>query len=110
VVLAKVWSILLALLVASPVTAPFRTFDDLTSSAKSRSALSIPVGTEPASIDDATLTNDPVLAKSSRFGSLTPLAAASSEVGLPLSGACSPLARTSRARAGRSHVSPVLRV
>jgi hypothetical protein len=98
------------LLVVSPVTAPFRTLDDLTSCAKSRAALSVPIDSDPASIDDATLTNDPVLAKSIRFGSVIPLATASSVFGLPLPGASSPLARAARAPAGRSHVSPVLRV
>jgi hypothetical protein len=98
------------LLVVSPVTAPFRTFDDLTSSATSRAALGVPIGNDPASIDDATLTNDPVLAKSIRFGSATALAAASSVFGLSLPDAGSPPGRAARAPAGCSHVSPVLRV
>jgi len=109
-VVAKFCAICLVLLVASPVTAPFRTFDDATSCATSRAALRVPFGNDPASIDDATLTNEPVLAKSIRLGSVTPLAAASGVFGLPLSDACSSQARAARARAGRSHGSPVLRV
>jgi hypothetical protein len=109
VVFAKGCAICLVLLVVSPVTAPFRTLDTLTSCAKSRAALSVPAGSD-SSVDDATLTNDPVIAKSIRFGSVIPLAGASSVFGLPLPHARSPLARAARAPAGCSHGSPVLRV
>jgi hypothetical protein len=110
VVLAKGCAVCLVLLVLSPVTAPFRTLDGLTSCARSRAALSVPLGSDASSIDDATLTTDPVLAKSIRFGSVIPLGAVSSVFGLPLADASSPLARPARAPARCSHVSPVLRV
>jgi hypothetical protein len=110
VVLAKGCSICLILLVISPVTAPFRTLDVLASCAASRATLSVPGGSDPASLDEATLTSDPVAAKSIRFLGVVPPAAASGRLAAPLLCGGSPLTGASGASARRSHVSPVLRV
>jgi len=110
VVLAKGCAICLILLVISPVTAPFRTLDALASPATSRAALSVPTVSDPACTDDATLTIDPVLAKSIRFDGVVLLAALSGVSRPPLFGAGSPPVRTSGVPAGCLRVSPVLRV
>jgi hypothetical protein len=111
VVLAKGCAICLILLVVSPVTAPFRTLDVIASyAAAPRAALSVPGGSDPASVDEATLTTDPVAAKSIRFLGIVPPAAASGRFAAPLPCAGSPHVGAAGAPARHSHVSPVLRV
>jgi hypothetical protein len=110
VVLSRGCAICLVLLVISPVTAPFRTLDAFASSATSRAALSVPAADDPAYVDDATVTTDPVLAQSIRFDAVILLAASCGVCRPPLSGAGSPPVRTSGAPGGCSRVSPVLRV
>jgi len=109
-VFAKGCAICLVLLAISPVTAPFRTLDALASSALSRAAVAVPTVSDPACVDEATLTIDPVLAKSIRFDGVLLFVAAAGGSRPPLSGVGSPPARTSGAPATCWRVSPVLRV
>ena len=108
--LAKACAICLVLLVVSPVTAPFRTLDVLASPGMARATLSVPRVSDPAYIDDATLTADPVLAQSIRFDGVILLAATCGVSRRPPAGAGSPPVRTSGTPAGCSRISPVLRV
>jgi hypothetical protein len=96
-------------LVLSPVSAPFRTLTAVAPCATSRAALSVPSASDRAFLDEATLTNDPMIGKSIRLFSDVPPAPASGAFGAPLPRAGSPLAAS--VGPGRcSHVSPILRV
>jgi hypothetical protein len=108
-VLAKGCAVILVLLVVSPVTAPFRTLDDLSPLSATRTAL-MPIGGDAVCVEDATLTNDPLVGKSIRFGGVSSLAAAFGAVTAPLPTAGTPPIRPSGTTTGRAHVSPVLRL
>jgi non-ribosomal peptide synthetase component F len=108
-VLAKGCALLLVLLVVSPVTAPFRTLDDLSRSGATRTALT-PLGSDPVCVDDAALTNDPLVGKSIRFGGVFSLAAVFGVLTAPLPTAGTMPVPACGAPAGRPHLSPVLRL
>src|SRR5262245_28972539 len=109
VVFAKGCAICLVVLVVLPVTAPFRTLDNLSWRDLSRAVLNVQAGSDAACSDDATLTNDPVLAMSIRFAAAILLGAVCGVFG-PLPAAGSPPVRASGTPAGYSRVSPVLRL
>jgi hypothetical protein len=109
-VLAQGCAICLVLLVVSPVTAPFRTLDVLASCSPTRAAQSVRLDGDPLSVDDATLTYDPIVAKPVRFGGVIVQEARSGLSGATPLAVGSPLVGAPGATAGSSRVSPVLRL